>query len=240
MYKGYIARAKSICSSQYLEDELNFIKNVFIENGYDKVKLEQIAQEMDQKSTKKKNKDKDESMKYTSMPFIPGISQQLKKVFKKAGCKLSFKSPQNLSSILTTRNKPKLPSNSKPGVYFIPTECRKGYTGETKKRISTRDVEHQKAVFKGDVEHDAMAAHSDECDCKINWEGTTTIAIEPVWFRRKVRESLEIRRLKTGPDDPNGINQDKGDYVTTNTWNALFDQINRDKKSGVRTFESMV
>ena len=174
------------------------------------------------------------------MPFIPGISQQLKKVFKKAGCKLSFKSPQNLSSILTTRNKPKLPSNSKPGVYFIPTECRKGYTGETKKRISTRDVEHQKAVFKGDVEHDAMAAHSDECDCKINWEGTTTIAIEPVWFRRKVRESLEIRRLKTGPDDPNGINQDKGDYVTTNTWNALFDQINRDKKSGVRTFESMV
>ena len=89
-------------------------------------------------------------------------------------------------------------------------------------------------------QHDAMAAHSDECDCKINWEGTTTIAVEPVWFRRKVRESLEIRRLKTGPDDPNGINQDNGDYVTTNTWNSLFDQINRDTKSGVRTFESMI
>ena len=85
-----------------------------------------------------------------------------------------------------------------------------------------------------------MAAHSDECDCKIKREGTTTIAVQPVWFRRKVRESLEIRRLKTGPDDPNGINQDNGDYVTTNTWNSLFDQINRDTKSGVRTFESMI
>merc|ERR1712208_157119 len=53
VYKGYIARAKSICSSQYLEEELNFIKNVFIENGYDKVKLEQIAQEMGQKKYKK-------------------------------------------------------------------------------------------------------------------------------------------------------------------------------------------
>ena len=85
-----------------------------------------------------------------------------------------------------------------------------------------------------------MAAHSNECDCTIRWEGTTTIAIEPVWFRRKVRESLEIRRLKTGPDDPNGINQDNGDYVTTNTWNSLFDKINQDTKSGVRTFESMI
>ena len=237
VYKGYISRAKSICSPQYLEEEISFIKNVFVENGYDKGRLDKLAEDMNRQ--KKKKKTKDESSKYTSMPYIPGISQQLKNVFKKAGCKLSFKSPRNLCSILTTRNKPQLPPNSQPGVYFIPTECRKGYTGETKKRVTTRNTEHAKAVFKGDVEHDALAAHNQECNCETRWEDTKTIAIEPVWFRRKVRESLEIRRLKTGPDQQNGLNQDNGDYVTTNLWNCLFNQINRDKKSGVRTFESM-
>ena len=130
VYKGYISRAKSICSPQYLEEEISFIKNVFVENGYDKGVLDKLAKDM---SRKKTTRMKDESNKYTSMPYIPGISQQLKKVFKKAGCKLAFKSPRNLCSILTTRNKPQLPPNSHPGVYFIPTECKKGYTGETKK-----------------------------------------------------------------------------------------------------------
>ena len=172
------------------------------------------------------------------MPWIPGVSNKLKKVFKKAGCELSFKSPRNLTSILTTRNKPKLPPNSQPGVYFISTECKKGYTGETKKRVSTRNIEHEKAVFKGDTE-DALAEHSQGCDCHIKWEDTKTLAIEPVWFRRKVRESLEIRRLKTGPNEQNGLNKDNGDYVTTSVWNSLFNQINGEKKSGIKTFESM-
>ena len=173
------------------------------------------------------------------MPWIPGISKKLKKVFNKAGCELSFKSPRNLTSILTTRNKPKLPQNSQPGVYFISTECKKGYTGETKKRVSTRNIEHEKAVFKGDTGNDALAEHSQGCDCQIKWEDTKTLAIEPVWFRRKVRESLEIRRLKTGPNEQNGLNKDNGDYVTTSVWNSLFNQINCDKKTGIRTFESM-
>ena len=36
-----------------------------------------------------------------------------------------------------------------------------------------------------------------------------------------MRESLEIRRNKSGPDDEHGINQDYGQYVKTKTWNSL-------------------
>ena len=60
---------------------------------------------------------------------------------------------------------------------------------------------------------------------KIKWEDTKTIAIENNYYRRKVRESLEIRRLKTGPKDNNGANRDYGDYVKTETWQTLFDNI---------------
>ena len=173
------------------------------------------------------------------MPYVPGLSGPLKKAFRKAGCKLAFKAPRNLSSILTSRNKPLLPPNSKPGVYFTPTGCKKGYTGETGKQTDTRKTEHAKAIFTGDVKNDALAAHSSVCDCTDRLEETQMLAVEPVWYRRKVREALEIRRLKTGPNDEHGINKDNGDYVTTNTWDPLFNQINLDSRANVKTFESM-
>ena len=158
-------------------------------------------------------------------------------VIRKADCVVSFKSPRNLESILTTKNKPKLPPNSQPGVYFIPTGCKSGYTGETKKRIRTRNTEHEKAVFCGDTKNDSIAEHKDICNCQIDWEKTKTLAVEPVWFRRKVREALEIRRLKCGPEHPKGLNKDYGDYVKSNTWTKLFDKINTMKNT--HTFESM-
>ena len=66
----------------------------------------------------------------------------------------------------------------------------------------------------------------------MQWEKTKTLAIEPTFFKRKVREALEIRRLKSGPDDPNGLNRDYGDYVTTNSWQILFDKMNQNKRDG--------
>ena len=90
----------------------------------------------------------------------------MKKAFKKVNCLISFKSPRNLESILTSKNKPRLPPNSHPGVYFIPTSCKSGYTGETKKRVLTRNLEHHTAVRKGN-DKDALAEHALSCNCDI-------------------------------------------------------------------------
>ena len=233
VFKGYILRAKAICSAQYLEEEIKFIKQIFIENGYDEKSLDKIIQDINKRKTRKKET---KTGRYTSLPWIPGLSQKLKKIFKKADCVVSFKSPRNLESILTSKNKPKLPPNSQPGVYFIPTGCKAGYTGETKKQIRTRNTEHEKATFEGDTD-DAMAEHKETCNCDIDWSKTKTLAVEPRWFKRKIREALEIRRLKTGPDDLKGLNRDYGDYVSTTTWAPLFEKINQMKKSP--TFDSM-
>ena len=172
---------------------------------------------------------------------VPGIDKSLRKVFKKVGSKLAFKAPRNLASVLTSRNKPQLPPNKKVGVYFTPTDCDMGYTGETGKMITTRTKQHEKAIF--DVNRkDAIAAHVCDChacDCDNKLDRTQVVAVEPNYYRRKVRESLEIRRLKTGPADDRGLNKDLGDYVTTSTWNPLFEQINSDPRAKIKTFESM-
>ena len=107
--------------------------------------------------------------------------------------------------------------------------------------IDSRNTQHEKAIFDANRK-DAIAAHvcdCDVCDCDKKLDRTQVLAVEPVWYRRKVRESLEIRRLKTGPDEERGLNKDLGDYVTTSTWNPLFEQNNSDPRSKVKTFESM-
>ena len=53
-----------------------------------------------------------EPKKFVSLPFVPNLSNTLKKVFEKVGYTVMFKSGRTLSSILTSRNKPKLPANS--------------------------------------------------------------------------------------------------------------------------------
>ena len=82
-FKGFLLWAKAIRSEKHLDEEIKFIQQIFKENGYDE-----------------KNK------RYASLPWIHGLSYKLKKV-RKADCKMSFKSesPQNLDTILASRNK---------------------------------------------------------------------------------------------------------------------------------------
>ena len=91
--------------------------------------------------------------------------------------------------------------------------------------IESRNTQLEKAIFDANRK-DAIAAHVCECnicDCEKKLDRTQILAVEPVWYRRKVCKSLEIRRLKTGPGEERSLNKDLGDYVTTSTWNPLID-----------------
>ena len=149
---------------------------------------------------------------------------KLKKTFTKAGLNVSFKSSRNLNSIFTQRNKQQLPPNSYPGVYLVPCKCESRYTGQTQANVIKRTNQHRKAVFYEKHDDSALAEHSYNCNQDVNWEDVKTVSIQPNYFKRCVRESLEIRRLKTGPDSDKGINKDYGLYVTTNVWNSLLNK----------------
>ena len=56
VFKGYISRARSICSPKYLDEEIKFIKNVFTENGYNIDQLDKIIDDTKTKKLSKKPK----------------------------------------------------------------------------------------------------------------------------------------------------------------------------------------
>ena len=234
IFKGFVHRAMAICSEIHLDDELNFLKGVFKENGYEEADLCKIIEEVKTKLNRPRvnittNNEADQKQTI-SLPWIPGVSQKLRKVYKKAGYKVVFKSNRNLKTILTAKNKTTLPKNSYPGVYKIPCSCGiTPYTGETKMKVSTRNEQHEESIRKEKWDNSGVVSHSKDCPGNIEFEKTETVKVIYNKFDRKVRESLEIQMHGCHSRD-GGMNLDDGQYVNTKFWTPFFQYLRKNEK----------
>lgn len=236
IFKGFVYRALKICSSNFFEKEIDFLINVFVENGYQQSSLKKMADEVISKHRSLSAPLPDnapeiteEPKKRITLPWIPKISPKLRKVYRKAGYDVAFKSGKNLGSMLSLKNKTKLPRNSYPGVYQIPCSCGiPPYRGETKKKIETRLKEHSTNVAKEEVDKSGVAQHSKKCPGTIKFDEASTVAVIHNKFNRKVRETLEIQKHDCHYT-LGGMNPDKGQYVTTTFWIPLMKYL---KKAG--------
>ena len=43
VFKGFLSRAYKICSERYINEQIEFLMNVFTENGYERKALEKIT-----------------------------------------------------------------------------------------------------------------------------------------------------------------------------------------------------
>ena len=199
VFKGFLARAYAICSATYLQDEIQFLRTIFIENGYDSKKLDKIIETYRSKSQINDQQfDEDNQLKISlSLPWIPCVSTKLKRAFKMEGIRTTFKSGRNLQSILCQKNKSRLPELSHPGVYLVPCSCGKKYVGETGTRIHTRLTQHQKATIEGRTKDSAISDHQQSCSGLISWDEAEQLSMEPNYYKRCCREALEIQRHDT-------------------------------------------
>ena len=225
IFNGFVDRAHKICSKKFLDEEIKFLIEIFVQNGYNKDNLEKILQKYKTQSNIEKTNTVDQ--KIVSLPWVPGLSPKLRKVFKQAGFKAVFKSGNNLKNILTRKNKSKLPPNSHSGVYKLDCSCKKSYIGETGCKISTRVQQHQKSIEDGKWERTGLSEHAKSCHGHINWNEIKTLSTENSKFKRKVREALEIQHFESGPKFKNGVNQDDGNYVTTSFWKPIMKHIRK-------------
>ena len=112
IFKGFVSRAKKLCSEKYLDDELNFLVDMFVENGHDRNHLYSIIRENKHQAPKYENTDSN----IVKLPWIPIIGPKIRKELRKTGCRVIFTSVAKLKNILCN-DKSKLLPNSYPGVY---------------------------------------------------------------------------------------------------------------------------
>ena len=151
-------------------------------------------------------------------------------MFRKAGFKVVFKANSNLQSILSKKNKVKLPPNSYPGIYKIPCLCEvPPYIGKTKLRICTRIGQHEGYVRKEQWKNSGAAQHARTCPHGPNFGEVETVTVEHRKFERGVRESLEIQRHRSAPKF-GGINLDDGQFLNNTFWMPFMDFITKEEK----------
>ena len=86
------------------------------------------------------------------LPYTAGISEDIRRVYRRYGVKVTFSSGQSLRSVLTRVKDPLPIGKQSKVVYWIPCTCGKAYIGETRRGLVTRLKEHQDACQKGTVE----------------------------------------------------------------------------------------
>ncbi|XP_065657975.1 uncharacterized protein LOC136082496 [Hydra vulgaris] len=226
VFKGFLCRAKQICSQKHLLQEIDFLIDTFLENGYNKSNLIKITKNyLDRVS--KNTTSKQLNKQFVTQPWKPIIGPKLRREFKKQNIRVIFTSPPNLNNILCN-NKTKLPPNSNPGVYELKCSCGSIYIGETKKKIISRSAEHQRACKNQKWLSSGATEHSRTCRGTFDWLNPKTLAVIPEYRIRKVRKSLEINKSRIRHEIGIGqtvLNRDDGDTVKAKTWGPILTKI---------------
>ena len=232
IFKGFVSRAKRLCSGKYLDEELHFLVDMFAENRHDGNYLNSLINENKHQGPNTENKDSN----IVKLPWIPIMGPKIRKELQKTGCKVTFTSATKLKNTLCN-NKSKLLPNSYPGVCELSCEWGGGrYIGETKKHVLTRSIEHQEDSMTGKWEASGATEHSRDCHGRFNWLHPKTLAKLSNIHERKIRESLEIYNLETKAKYDKSIkvlNRDRGNIVNTNLQKSLFRKINMVRHANV-------
>ena len=94
-------------------------------------------------------------------------------------------------------------------------------------------MEHQQDSFNGKSESSGATEHCLECHGEFNSINPKTLSTEQQYYRRKIRESLEIKKAKMSKRRE-VLNRDEGNLVKTNTWTLLFAKLT-EKETNTKT-----
>ena len=159
-----------------------------------------------------------------TLPYISGVNKRIRRVMKKRGITTPAKPYRTIRQTLV-HPKDRVKDEDKCGVvYHVPClSCPQVYIGETGRKLSVRINEHQKETEKvtasrktrsktatedTDEFQSAIAVHAREMNHLMNFDDVSILDRESIWIRRRMKESLHVRKLK--PEVP--MNKDDGGY----------------------------
>ncbi|KAL9987704.1 hypothetical protein ACROYT_G002051 [Oculina patagonica] len=164
------------------------------------------------------------------LPYVKGLSEQLRRCLQQQGVRAVFKSETTLRSHLV-RPKDAVDSTKQDGViYRIPCECGKVYIGETGRPMQDRIKEHDLEIRLARTQTSAVAEHTNNTGHYPLWNEVKFIDRDPYWYKRRVKEAIHIRL------HPYNINRDNGIEIPE-AWMPTIKKHNNRKTVRQRTAE---
>ena len=92
LVKGFLARSTKICSEQYLKMKIEYVTDMFCENGHEQKILQKMINNFEKKARSinnniNTNTDKKQTITF---PWIPKIGPKIKKEIQKFRFRLGF------------------------------------------------------------------------------------------------------------------------------------------------------
>ena len=150
--RSQVDRAFNLCSPEFLDEELNIVRNNLIENGYANKDINRAIRHRRIRNNNANNHSNNQlSIKYISAPYIQGPSEIINRTLKKHNIILTCKPSRTIKNQLPQVKDP-IPINETPNVvYKIPcNNCDEFYIGETGRSLETRKKEHQGSIQRRD------------------------------------------------------------------------------------------
>ncbi|KAJ8911562.1 hypothetical protein NQ315_007943 [Exocentrus adspersus] len=190
--KSLYDRAKLVSSNLNIFDqEKDHIKNILKENAYPEGFVEKTLLQIENPPNNNQNRQNPTSN--MTIPYIPRISERLKRLGNEFNIRTTFKTNNTLRSILTHTKPKNKDQNEKNCIYKIPCQCGKHYIGETSRPLDVRVKEHKNYVRDYQVDRSHLAKHVWDNGHQINWKQASIIQKEPNFGKRKLKESACIK-----------------------------------------------
>ena len=171
------------------------------------------------------NKSKETIKARVPMPYISGLSEELRRIFRDHNCDLYHKPQNTLRQLLCCPKDPAKKEESTGSIYRVDCggtsghPCSSFYVGETERVLKDRSAEHRRpssttSEVSAHLHLDGRPKHH------ISPESISILDRDDDWLRRGIKEAIYIRGLK--PD----INVRPGRYNLSHTWDALIGSCN--------------
>ena len=151
-----------------------------------------------------------------SIPFINGLSQEVRRIARVAGVRCAFYAPKTLKSLYTAKDP--LPIGSTTcAVYSVKCKtCSEEYVGETLCAVGVRRKEHSDVIRLGHGSKLAIAehVHNQSSLYEMDWSRLCVIDRASKKKERKIREAFHIYKRKPR------LNRDQG-VERSAVWNAI-------------------
>ena len=142
---------------------------------------------------------------FTTLPYIKGVSDKIKRILLETGVQVAFKPFLTIGRFLPSL-KDEINHNEKSNlVYEVPCQnCPFVYIGQTKRDLKSRIKEHQRAIKFQRPEKSALCQHSMENDHLIDWSKVKILKVEHDYSKRLFTESWYIN------EKPQVLNRNDG------------------------------
>jgi hypothetical protein len=192
-----IWRARSICDTESLEGEKEYLKKAFRQNGYSNGEINQALY-----PRHKPQQQCEEPTSVAMLPYQHYVTNKISRLLAKRNIKtIHIPDRKSIHMLSSVKNKLGL---KVPGIYRIPYECGKVYVGQTSRAIENRCKEHKRHIHLGQPGNSAVAEHSIETGHNIDFNNIMILEKVTGYMNHLVKEAIEICL------HPNNFNRDGG------------------------------